>query len=280
MNKTQLQVSAELWDCIIDLVGVESNTDPIVYYPNIRTYCLVCPLWLPRSRYNIYREVAITEELSRSGQSRVCCIARTVCESSDFVHLIKELHLHPKVLGRAIPLVVAGPGDWVSSMVFLRSLKFVGVGWHPALYSTAVSRFPALAHLELRHIAFDAASGLFSLIWSLPHLASLTLDQVTIRKMSAMQLAKLSLACPRAGLTCLTELSIFVRSLCSEFGFLVSPLILHRERLRMRNIFRLPERLARLSERSTSSAHQSAGIEVCPCPLPVLTSFPLNVNDS
>ncbi|RDX43607.1 hypothetical protein OH76DRAFT_1191315 [Lentinus brumalis] len=203
------QVSMEVWERIIDLVGTESNTDPITYYPAIRTCCLVCSSWLPRSRFNLFSKVSITEELSRSGLSRVYCLARTVCERSDLIYLIHELHIRPRTPGRAIPLVVTpGPGTWATAMVSLRTVKLVGVGWHPTLYTATISRFPTPVHLELERVAFDGASSLFHLIWSLPHLVCVILHQVTIPKMSQMKFMKICSMRPQAVLGCLTELSI------------------------------------------------------------------------
>ncbi len=219
MHKSQ--VSIELWERFIDHVGIESDMDPIAYYPAIRTCCLVCALWLPRSRYNLYRIVFITGGLSRSGQAQVLCLARTVCERRDIACLINELRIRPRTLGRTVPLVVvagsAGPGGWASSMISLRCLKLVGISWYPGQYFTAISRLPALAHLELRRVAFNSASHLFHLIWSLPHLVSLDLHQVTIRKVSQMKFGESCWTCPKAVLGSLTELSISVRTLRSRF---------------------------------------------------------------
>lgn len=211
------EVSTELWERIIDLVGIDSNRDPIAYYPAIRTCCLVCSLWLPRSQYNLYRAVTVTETLTRTGLNRVHCLARTVRERSDLAHLIQELQIRPITLGRAVPLVIAaGQGSWASSMVSLRSLKLIGVGWYPVLYSPTISHFLTPLHLEIRRVAFDAASHLFHLIWSFPHLVSLTLDQVTMRKLSHMH--DVRLCSTRLQMSFLTELSISVRSLCSKYG--------------------------------------------------------------
>ncbi len=112
-------------------------------------------------------------------------------------------------------------------MVSLRSLKLVGVGWYPVLYTATISQFPALVRLELERVAFDRASSLFYLIWSLPHLVCVIMNHVTIPKLSQMNFDNLCLTCPKAVLDCLTELYISVRPFLSSLEVHSCPM--HRE---------------------------------------------------
>lgn len=216
------QVSTELWDRDIDIVGIESHSEPAEYYPAILQCCLTCTIWLPRSQYNLYRMVSLNEELSRSGLTRAYCLVRTLCARPDIACLVNELRLRPRSRGRTIPLVIATgsiPGGWANTMVALRSIHLTEIGWNHSLYYSAISRFPTPTHLELYRVAFDGASCLFRLIWSLPLLTDLALHEVTIRRLSPLKFAELSSICPQSAMDRLTKLSVSVRKLNVYYTF-------------------------------------------------------------
>ena len=216
------QVSTELWERIIDLVGIESGSDPAEYYPDVLRCCLICTLLLPRSQYNLYRTVSLNEELSRSGLTRAYCLVRTLCARPDIARLVNDFYLRPRSHGRTIPLVFdigLITGSWASTMVTLRRVHLIDIGWsHSSLYDSAISRFPAPTHLELHGVAFDAASCLFRLIWSLPLLTDLALHEVTIRKITPRKFAELNSLCPKSAMGRLTKLSVSVRHSIIESG--------------------------------------------------------------
>lgn len=210
------KVAIELWERIIDLAGLENDgSSPIEYYPTILACCLVCQEWLPRSRYNLYRKVRITDHTpSEPNPPNVYRLSRTIAEQPHLAALITELHIVPSPDDTAFSPFArfVGPSNRAKKLIGLHTLNLRGIRWSFArLYNSAISCFPEIRHLHLQDMSFDSASDLFRLIWSLPHLEDLTLHQIRfVRKLSEAECEKLRSSRPSSACQKLRTLSISV----------------------------------------------------------------------
>lgn len=215
-TKLRYALPVEDWERIIDLAGVASGDDPITYYSTIRTCCLVCHSWLPRSRYNLYHTLRITDKVLESGSSPAYCLTRVLLATPVLASLVTELQvaLRDPDSGRLISLSSAlGPTSWLQSLSCLRRVTLLNIAWrYPRLYRATISSIRQLSHFILHWVSFDTTSDLFRLVWSLPCLTSLVLHQVSfIRRIGAAEYARLCSICPNRASIQLEELSISVR---------------------------------------------------------------------
>ncbi|KAI0764917.1 hypothetical protein C8Q74DRAFT_1008432 [Fomes fomentarius] len=170
---------------------------------------LVCAVWLPRSRFNLYHTV----RLWRAGQVDLLC--RTLEENSLFAHLIVALKVDLDS-AEYIPFTRLAP--LLKECVILRLDGMGGWKFYPTRFAdTCLNQFSLLGIVKLRlTVAKSTARGLLRFIRSLTTLEQLTLDgEESLPEMRPIPAlgARRSQNGKLAGLSKLKKLKLKVRNL-------------------------------------------------------------------
>ncbi|KAI0754009.1 hypothetical protein C8Q80DRAFT_1265732 [Daedaleopsis nitida] len=200
-------VPTEIWDKIIDLVVLDSNTeairDPRTYARTMRTCALVCRTWHPRAHHNLYSRVCITETTpggsstrtgagtvtgTGSGAGQLAQYMRTIASQPHLADAASEWYIVPKPPDvDDAPARIAWMTAWMGALPrrALRRMTLEDIDWRypSALFTQTLALCPrgsGLRELHLRRVAFESGADLLRLLCRLPGLAGLSLLELKI----------------------------------------------------------------------------------------------------
>ena len=195
----------------------------------MRACCLVHSDWLPRGRYNLYHRAHITirPEVSHNTSMTWDLLWRTISTGTIIATSISELSASSHGSRADIPygILTAFSSKWAGHLKSLRSIRLEGMRWnHPRLYSLTFEHLPNVSTLTLGDISFQSMTQLFTLIWSLSKLSSLTLRTIGFaRDLQEGESSRLRKSKPEKSCANLKRLAILV---CTQVGCIVKVLII------------------------------------------------------
>ena len=209
-------IPIDIWNEVIDWASMNrEQVGPFpACYATLRSCALVCRSWRHRSQYNLFCRAQFF--LSPTIPSPLCSLLQTASQNGFLGSAVADLIVDSIRADRYIPIgIITGPGMRSPPLTRLQTVTLTRVDWRsPRLrnLSMAVSLPEHLSSLDLYDNMFNTAFDLLSLVWSVPLLSRLTMQNVTIeRRVSERELARLSSALPSKPCSQLRSLRIKVR---------------------------------------------------------------------
>ena len=211
-------IPIDIWNEVIDWASIDrEQVGPFpACYATLRSCALVCRAWRHRSQYNLF--CCAQFFLSPTIPNPLCSLLQTAAQNRYLGSAVADLIVDSIRADRHIPIgIIVEPGMRSPPLTRLKTVALTRVDWRsPRLrnLSMAVSLPEHLSSLDLYDNMFNTAFDLLSLIWSLPLLSHLTMQNVTIeRRVSERELTKLSSTLPSDACSQLRSLRIEVRTI-------------------------------------------------------------------